>query len=535
MRFDRRHLAPVTVFLSAIAAGGWLLQESEPAAGSFYAQSRVFDQVRQIVARQFVDSVTEADLYHNAADGIVKGLGDPHSSLFNPHRLAAFNIDVNGQYGGVGLRVGKSANQLTVTTVIPHTPAERAGIHAGDRILQIDQTSTRAWGVDSAASHLRGQQGTPVTLVVGRPGQQGTMQLKLVREAVRVSAVPAAYMMQNGIGYISLEAVSDGSSKEVADALRELKTQGMRALILDLRGNGGGYLQEAVGISELFLDPERLVVETRGRQGADNQKYLSSNHNTEFLNLPITVLVDPYTASAAEIVAGALQDHDRAMLIGQRTFGKGVAQLVFPLNGGFALKLTTERWYTPSGRSIQKLPPKTSEDDDAPVSTLVVAGQDSVYHSFEGRRLAGGGGIVPDIVLPARDSATVAQRLLDQKLTKVPGKFGETMFEFAVAYHARHPELKPGFAVTPVLLGEFYDALQQAGLKVDRRTYDDASELTAKRLALQITFVAFGEQEARRRGNVGDHQVDLAVDLLSRAQNTRQLLRLTATAHEPHG
>jgi carboxyl-terminal processing protease len=254
------------------------------------------------------------------------------------------------------------------------------------------------------------------------------------------------------------------------------------------------------------------------------------------LNLPMAVLVDPYTASAAEIVAGALQDHDRAPLIGPRTYGKGVAQLVFPLNGGYALKLTTERWYTPSGRSIQKLPAKAGAADDstpAAVVTPAPIGLDSVYHSFEGRRLAGGGGIVPDIVLAARDTATEATRALDKKLGVIPGKFGETLFEFAISYRARHPELTPDFVVTPALLNEFYDALLVAGLKVDRKTYDDATQLTVRRLALQIAFISFGEGEARRRGNMGDHQVDLAFDLLSRAQNTKQLFHLATAVPIP--
>jgi carboxyl-terminal processing protease len=527
MSVNRKVLAPLTVFLLALAAGGWLLQQSEPAAGSYYAQARLFDQVRKIVAQQYVDSIAEARLYQAAADGLVQGLKDPHTALFTPTRRESFEIDVSGQYGGVGLRVGRSAGALTVTSVIPNTPAQRAGMRAGDRIIEIGGMPSRAWSVDTASSHLRGRQGTLIDVVIERRGYP--VPVKLTREAVRLSAVNAAYLLGDGVAYVGISKISEGSAREVHDALRALRARGMRSLILDLRGNGGGYLNEAVEISELFLNRGRLVVETRGRKAADNQKYMTDDQ-AEFGDVPVAVLVDPLTASAAEIIAGALQDHDRAMLVGQRTYGKGVAQLLFPLSGGYALKLTTERWYTPSGRSIQKLVPADTNAIEPPPIAVEI---DTTYRTSGGRKLEGGGGIVPDVVLAPRDTLTLVERRFNATMAPYGVKYGESLFEFAVAYRDRHPELTPNTDLPPSILAEFYDAMTAADMKVDRELYDATAATTRKRLEVQLAWVAWGEQEARRTRNVGDHQISFAADLLRRAHDTQQLLRLAATAGVP--
>src|SRR2546423_3416305 len=343
----RRRTAIVAFALLPVLAGGFLVQDRASADGA-----RLLDQVFSLVNQRFVDTVGSAALYEKAARGLVKELNDPYSELFSPKELASFSQQTNGKYAGIGMQIQDLQGAITVSTVFPHTPAEAGGVREGDRIIFVDSLSTRGWSTQKVSDYLIGQPNTKVTVKFNRPGVAEPITMNFTRQVIHIPAVPYAIMIDNKVGYLPVQRFNETASEEVADAVARLQKEGAKGVILDMRGNPGGILDQSIAMSNLFLKNGQEIVSVRGRP-SDPQSY-STTGNAVFPTLPLTVLTDEGTASASEIVAGALQDHDRALVVGATSFGKGLVQTLFPLDGGYALKITTAKWYTPSGRSIQR-------------------------------------------------------------------------------------------------------------------------------------------------------------------------------------
>jgi carboxyl-terminal processing protease len=531
MKIKRTIMAPVLVATVAMATGGWFLQRGIGQERNIYANARLFEDVLRFVSDNFVDQKQPAELYQMAIDGMLEELGDPHTALMPAREYERLRLQTQGEYGGIGIQIDRRGGWITVISPLPGTPGMRAGLQAGDQIIEVNGESTRDWDTDMAVSKLRGPKGTAVDIRVARVGADQPIPFRIVREEIHIQAVPSAYMMDGNVGYVELVSFSESSTDELRQAIQRLRTEGARGVILDLRRNPGGLLEQGVAVSDLFLTRGQVVSETKGRAANQNHRMLARTAD-QFPGLPLVVLVGPSSASASEIVAGALQDHDRALVLGRTTYGKGSVQTVFPLTGENWLKITTARWYTPVGRSIQKpygidAMHELELGDESPAAAAVDPADRPEYQTSSGRTVYGGGGIHPDLVL-APDTLTADDRAFLQQLQPHFSQYTTTRLNFAVSYLQQNQGLRPDFAVTEALLSSFYRALQQADVTVDRDVYDRAARWVARDLAYEITYSKWGEQVARQRTNATDPQVAAAADLLRRASTPESLFTLSA-------
>jgi carboxyl-terminal processing protease len=412
---------------------------------------------------------------------------------------------------------------LIVVAAIPGGPADHAGLQPGDRIIGIAGKQTKGWTNEEASKVLRGKPGTTVTLTIERPGSSAPIELKVQRTTIHQSAVRRTSLLGDGIGYIDLKAFSDSTVKELNGAITALLAHGMKSLVLDLRTNPGGLLNQGVRVSDLFLNPGQKIVSMRGRLPEANREYADSALQ-RWPQLPLLVLVDGRSASAAEIVAGALQDHDRAVLVGTPTYGKGSAQSVIPFGLEGGLKITTARWFTPSGRSITRKRPADDETDD---------GLPEVRQRFRtdaGRTVYGGGGITPDVI--AGDSTTPA---VEQNFIRALGAkashFRDAVTDYSLSLKATRSIPSPDFVVTPAMRDEVWQRMKARGVDIPRSVYDDAEPLVSRVIANDIARYVFGsEAEFRRRASV-DKTLQRALELARGARTEQELLKkVTAQA-----
>ena len=339
----------VAVFVGGFVVGDLTTSRHAAQANVAYSKLKLFGDVLSIIQSSYVEEVNVDNLVRGAVNGMVQTL-DPHSSFLTPEMLKQVEVETKGVFGGLGIEIGMKDGILTVIAPIEDTPAARAGLQAGDKIVKIENESTKNMNVMDAVKRLRGEPGSKVTITVARESLPEPKAYTLTRDIIKIKSVKTK-SMGDGIGYIRLTQFQLDSHQEVERALQAFLKEGMKGLILDLRNNPGGLLDQAVRIADEFID-SGLIVYTDGRVEAQKTKYVAHKEGT-YTGFPIVVLVNAGSASASEIVAGALQDHGRAIIIGQRTFGKASVQTILPLEDGSALRLTTARYYTPNGRSIQ--------------------------------------------------------------------------------------------------------------------------------------------------------------------------------------
>jgi carboxyl-terminal processing protease len=517
----------VLVVLFSAAAGGWLLQQGVDRAENVYVRVRVLQEVVDRVQSSFVDEVDQGRLYDAAIDGLLRDLGDPHSSFMPRAQYEDLRIRTEGEYGGVGLEVVDSDGFVTVVSPIPGGPGGRVGIRAGDQFYEIDGVRADTMITDQAVELLRGRPGTPVTVRMMRPGVERPIEFTVEREVIVLRAVPFALMLEDGIGYVPLQTVRETSTREVQAAVDSLRREGMEALVFDLRGNTGGLLDEGISVTDLFLDGGKTIVETRGRAEDQNDVFRASTSD-RYPGMPIVTLIDGASASAAEIIAGALQDHDRAVLVGETTFGKGSVQSLFRLTGGDVLRLTTARWYTPVGRSIhldreaQSRPPShTLSISGQLVQPVDVEGRPE-YTSAGGRMLYGGGGITPDLFVSPETlspSEVAAARGLFQR----GGALMRALFDFAVQYLGEH-ELQPGFDLPDAVLDDLYETLPDFDAEVDREDFDAARRFVRYQLERELAEQALGDVGQFEQLRTHDRQLARALELLREARSPEALL-----------
>ena len=531
MKPSRTTLLPGIVLVLSVLTSGWFLQRGVAAeAGAPAAQTRVFEQVVSLVRSSFVDPVDESAMYESAIEGILQDLDDPNTAFLEAPDADNLSIRTEGEYGGVGLEIVDRNGYVTVVTAMPGTPGTRAGIRAGDRIVKVDGESIVDRGSDYAVSLLRGQPGTGVAVSIERTGVDAEIPFDIERAVIVVHSVPFAVEIEPGIGYIPLQVFSETSPQEVRDALATLGGGNLDGIILDLRGNPGGVLEGGIEIADLFLDAGDAVVETRGRAPGQSAAYAASDPD-RYPELELTVLVDERSASASEIVAGAIQDHDRGLVLGARTWGKGSVQSIYRLSGGNVLKLTTARWFTPSGRSIQK--PRDEQLATLDEGSLSISGRLSqrpddterpMFESMGGRALVGGGGITPDVSV-SPDTLTTQEQEAVRRLYREAGALSAALFDFAVQYVSSRPGLDADFVVNGQTLDELYDFLTGgAGLTVDRPTFEDVRRYLTYQLEGEIALRAFGPEGQFQRLRSHDPVLTAAVEALMRAESPSDLV-----------
>nr|MCU0610123.1 S41 family peptidase [Chitinispirillaceae bacterium] len=440
LRFAKKPPVVGMTVLFVVFAGLWIdVPNAVGRNDNFYSDVILFNNVFTRIHQNYVEDMNSGDLMDNGISGMMRVL-DPHTSYFKPDQYEELKIHTQGKFGGLGIQISIRDKVLTVMTPISGTPAYRAGIQSGDQIITIDGKSTAGITIDKAVGKLRGEPNTKVTITIRRKGEAKDMGYTITREIIHIKAVPY-YGVIDSIGYIFLAQFSQEAGADVETAIRALLKKNIKGLVFDLRQNPGGLLPQAKEVAEKFLPKNTLVVSTRGRTLDQNHEFYSDNEPALLSSLPLVVLVNYGSASASEIVAGAIQDWDRGIIVGDTTFGKGSVQSVFPLDEKHHIKLTTAYYYTPSGRCINR--PENgvrgvSADDEGESDQADSATADSIknaakkkdtatYRTKIGRTVYGGGGIIPDTVVHQEIPSMVIRTLF--------GK--DVFFRFANQFYPR--------------------------------------------------------------------------------------------------
>jgi carboxyl-terminal processing protease len=520
-----RTAAVTALLLIPIVAGGFLLQEA-PAR----ANARLFEQVLSYVSTQYVDTLKESQVFEKAAHGLVKELNDPYSELLTPRESESFNRSTNGRYGGTGMLLeeqkGSGESFVVVSRVFPNTPADEAGVREADRIIAIDGASTSGWALTKVSESLRGAPGSQVRVTYARPGVPEPIALKFTRVVVHVPAVAYSALLDSTIGYIPLQTFNENAAEEVEAAVSKLEQRGAKGVVLDMRDNGGGIVDQALAVSSLFLQEGQDIVSVRSRSAPAEVSRARGRHIAT--RIPLVVLVDGSSASATEIVAGALQDHDRALVVGTRTFGKGLVQSVFPLDGGYFLKMTTGKWYTPSGRSIHRDRKLLADGRFVEVHPDSV-GKDSLktvrptFKSDAGRVVYGGGGITPDVAVSEDTLSAIEQEFLRAIAPKAQ-TVNAVLSRYALELKGT---VSQTFVANPAWGTELTKRLTSAGVSFEPKLAATGTKMLSRELEHDVVRMAFGDAEAKKREVSTDRPLSAAIALLHKASTQRELLAVS--------
>jgi carboxyl-terminal processing protease len=516
MSRSTRGTAAVTVLFlgGACLLGGLLSGGVEAEVDKSSAQVRTFGRILALVEDNFIGKATSEELVEDAIQGMLHTL-DPHSNYLNREAFNEMRDEQRGMFYGLGIQINKrGADQpLMIIAPIDGTPAAKAGLQPGDVISKIEGQDTIGLTVQEAVRKLKGEKGTKVTITILRAGENASFDVTLLRDEIPTHSVAHAFMVQPTVGLIRISSFTSTTTSEVDDALQKLKGLGMERLILDLRSNPGGLLDQAVGVASRFIPEGKLVVYTRGHIAGSDQDYTAKGDART--NATLVVLVDRNSASASEIVSGCIQDHDRGLVVGETTFGKGLVQRVIPLRNGGALALTTAKYYTPSGRLIQRdysnlddyFLDAELEDDDARSAVDPEATGHEMRRTDSGRTVYGGGGITPDYVVRAEREPALLSRLRRENL----------LFDYAVRFVAAHPDLKQGFSVNDDVIKDLRAFLASRNFKYETEAFDSSRKGIELRLRSQIGRVKWGAEAESKILVEGDTQVQKALTLFDEA------------------
>jgi carboxyl-terminal processing protease len=483
-----------------------------------------FTQVYEVVQQNYAEPVNpDKAIYNGAIPGMLRVL-DPHSNFFDPKSYAALREEQRGKYYGVGMQVGPRNNKVIVIAPFTGAPAYRAGIRPGDVIIAVDGKPTDNMSTSDVADLLKGPKGTTVKITMLREGSDKPLDFNVVRDEIPRYSVDVHFMIRPGIGYIHVSGFQETTEHEVAQALDQLQAQGeLKGLILDLRQNPGGLLSEGVGVADKFLKKGQVIVSHHGRSSPE--KVYRAAHGNGGKDYPLVVLVNRGTASAAEIVAGAIQDHDRGLIVGETTFGKGLVQTVYPLSENTGLALTTAKYYTPSGRLIQRdyngvslydyyYNSRDKSDGTPPTPSREVKMTDS------GRTVYGGGGINPDIVIPPIKS----NKFQDTLLMKY------AFFNFAKHYVINH-KVTQSFQVDDAVMQEFRKFLDSQQIPFTEADLSENNEWVRSNIKAELFVNEFGQQEGLIVHTEADPAVAKALELLPKAKELADNAKKTIAQH----
>jgi carboxyl-terminal processing protease len=531
-----RSLAPFAFVVALCSVvGGVFGRGSLVAQDQVPEQYKTFSAALSAIESTYVGEVQSDRLVYGAISGMLQTL-DPHSSFMDPRSYALMRERQEGRYYGLGISIQVVDGDITVFNVFEGSPAYQKGVRRGDVIAKIETTDTKGWTSEQAVGKLRGQKGTFVGVALRRAGYPGLIELQVMRDQIQLPTVPAAFMLDATTGYIHVSDFGENTDQELGRALGTLTSKGMRRLVFDLRSNPGGALDQAIKVSNRFLPRGDLIVYTRGRVDNSDQDYRATEQSP-YLSIPMVTLVSRNSASASEIVAGALQDHDRSLIVGETTFGKALVQSVYRVSQGAGAAITTARYYTPSGRLIQR--PWDGTFDEYLTYTLREQNANAPHRAEDlkytdgGRRVYSGGGVEPDRRFdgpvqgfsPTRFGRTLYARNLFDSFAQQFSRQGDTRIARAAASTVR--ELTPDFQVTDALVAEFKAHLEKAGVRIDEAAWQKDADFVRAMIRFEIDTDLFGVAVASENLAKRDPQLQFGVGLFAEAQ---QLLDLAKPA-----
>jgi carboxyl-terminal processing protease len=512
------------LLLSAVlgAVYGPSVRATTASADDFQSSVRTFTRVLDIVQSNYAEPIdVDKAVYEGAIPGMLRVL-DPHSSFFDARQFALLREDQRGRYYGVGMIVAPKDKQTVVMEPYVGAPAFNAGLRPGDIITKVDGKSTDGLTTTQVADMLKGPKGTEVKITVARVGYTEPLNFTVTRGEIPRHSVDLAYLIKPGIGYIKLSSFNETTDREVADALKQLNASSLDGLILDLRGNPGGLLNEAVAVSDMFLDKNQLIVSHRGRNSPERRYYaLQGNQG---VTVPLVVLVNNNSASAAEIVTGAIQDHDRGLVVGETTFGKGLVQTVSPLSEGTGLALTTARYYTPSGRLIQR-DYKSVSLYEYHYERHVPKHPTQIKLTDSGRQVTGGGGITPDVIVAAPQLTNFEQELFRDDVF-FPADAG--VGNFTLYFLGKRPKITPDFQADDQVMQEFQKYLTQNNIHFTAEDLTHDNDWIRRKIRQEVLLSTYGMQDGLKVLLAADPQVEKAIESIPQAralyQNARKII-----------
>jgi carboxyl-terminal processing protease len=530
---------PAVVFAIVLSAlvGGFFGRSALATDDRVPEHYKAFAAALSAIESNYVDKVESDALVYSSIRGML-GTLDPHSSFFTPKEYAQMRERQEGHYYGIGVTIIQVDGDITALNVFEGSPAYKRGIRKGDVMSKIAGENAKGWTTEQAMLKLRGARGTAVQIEIKRRGYEAPIPVELTRDQVTMPTVPAYFMIDATTGYIRMQDFGENTDRDVKAALRDLSSKGMRRLLFDLRGNPGGPLDQAIKVSNEFLPKGKMIVSTHGRVSNSDQNYRASE-DSEFTDMPIVMLANRNSASAAEIVTGALQDHDRAYVVGETTFGKALVQSVYRISGNAGLALTTAHYYTPSGRLIQR-PWDTTFDE---YLTYSLKDQDSerthspsdLKHTDAGRPVYSGGGIEPDKRVPGPTEGfnpTRFGRMLFNRL-----EFDNYAQKFTAEGDTRiagtsvgRKSVKPNFIVDEAMVADFREQLKLDKIKIDEDAFKKDIEFIHAIIRFRIDEVVFGIAEARRHLIAVDPQAQAALKQFGEAQKLTELSRASTKA-----
>ena len=537
MKPERRGMFLIigVLLVSAVLGGiyGPNVRATTASADDYQSAVRDFTRVLDVVQANYAEPVdVDKTVYQGAIPGMLRVL-DPHSNFFDARQFALLREDQRGKYYGVGMVVAPRENHTVVMSPYVGAPAYNAGIRPGDVIIKVDDKSTDGLTTSDVADMLKGAKGTVVKITISREGYTEPLVFTVTRDEIPRHSVDIAFLLKPGIGYIRLSGFNETTGRELADALKQLNAPSLDGLILDMRTNPGGLLNDEVEVADMLLDKNQLIVSHHGRASTERRYY--ALRGNQGVNVPLVIVVNGNSASATEIVSGAVQDHDRGLIVGETTFGKGLVQTVTPLSENTGLALTTARYYTPSGRLIQR-DYKSISLYEYHYERKVPQHPTEVKLTDSGRQVTGGGGITPDINVPAPKLTKFEEQLLRQDVFY---PYEQGVGGFTRYYLGTRPTVTKNFEADDAVMRDLRNYMNKHNVRFTEPDIAENQDWIKRKIKQEVFLSVFGQQEGFKVLLESDPQVQAAMDAIPQAralyENARKIVaqRSGGTADQP--